>query len=58
MSKKMYEICGEKPATVPDRERMGRPIKRVCLSCHSRRLIDDMKYIVELHEKRKAGKNE
>jgi len=54
MAKKMCEICGDMPATVPDRERMGRLINRVCSSCHALRLVGDMKRILELHEKRKA----
>lgn len=54
MGKKMCEICGEKPATVPDRERMGRLINRVCTSCHALRLAGDMKRILELREKRMA----
>lgn len=53
MAKKMCEICGEKPATVPDRERMGRLINRVCSSCHALRLAGDLKRILELHEKEK-----
>ena len=57
MAKKMCEICGEKPATVPDRERMGRLINRVCSSCHSLRLAGDMKRILELREKRRAQNN-
>ena len=55
MAKKMCEICGEKPATVPDRERMGRLINRVCSSCHALRLAGDMKRILELHEKRRQA---
>ena len=55
MAKKMCEICGEKPATVPDRERIGRLINRVCSSCHSLRLAGDMKRILELHEKRRQA---
>jgi hypothetical protein len=51
---KMCEICGEQPATVPDRERVGRLINRVCSSCHALRLSGDMKRIVELQEKRRA----
>lgn len=31
---RLCEHCGKRPAAVPDRERMGRPIKRVCLECH------------------------
>ena len=57
MARKMCEICGEKPASVPDRERMGRLINRVCLSCHALRLAGDMKQIMELREKRRAQNN-
>ncbi len=57
MAKKMCEICGEKPATVPDRERMGRLINRVCSSCHALRLSGDIKRILELHEQRRARNN-
>ena len=52
MSKKKCEICGVKPATVPDRERIGRLINRVCSSCHALRLAGDIKRIIELREKR------
>jgi hypothetical protein len=55
MAKKKCEICGERPATVPDRERMGRPINRVCSSCHALRLAGDMKRILELREKKRAA---
>jgi len=55
MAKKMCEICGEKRATVPDRERMGRLINRVCGSCHKLRLAGDIKRILELHEKRRQS---
>ena len=57
MAKKMCEICGERPASIPDRERMGRLIHRVCSSCHALRLAGDMKRILELHEKRRAQNN-
>ena len=53
--KKLCEICGENPATVPDRERMGRLINRVCSSCHALRLAGDMKLIFELHERRRQA---
>lgn len=43
MSKKMCEICGKKPATVPDRERGGKPINRICSECHAERLRADIK---------------
>ncbi len=47
MSKKLCEVCHVKPATVPDRERMGRPINRVCSGCHSDRLRGDWKVIAQ-----------
>ena len=53
MTKKMCEICGEKPAAVPDRERIGRLINGVCSSCHALRLAGDVKRILELHEDRR-----
>lgn len=56
--KKMCEICGEKPATVPDRERMGRPINRICSSCHSLRLVGDIKSILALRQKRRVENND
>jgi len=55
MAKKMCEVCGVNPATVPDRERMGRPIKRVCKSCHALRLAGDIKHILEIQRKRLGG---
>lgn len=58
MAKKMCEVCGKKPATVPDRERAGRPINKVCSSCHALRLAGDMNRILELRKKRmeRAGR--
>jgi hypothetical protein len=29
------ERCGKRPAAVPDPERMGRPIRRICSECHA-----------------------
>ncbi len=52
MAKKMCEICGDNPATIPDRERMGRPINRICRSCHALRLSGDIERIMELHKRR------
>ena len=54
MSKKLCEVCGELPATVPDRERAGRLINRVCSRCHGLRLAGDIRRIVELREARLA----
>ena len=39
-------LCHTKEAEVPDRERVGRPIKRVCRECHSDRLRGDMASIL------------
>lgn len=57
MARKMCELCGDRPATVPDRGRMGRLINRVCSPCHALRLAGDMKRIMELREKRRAQNN-
>lgn len=35
-------LCHVNEAQVPDRERMGRPIKRVCRACHVDRLKGDL----------------
>ena len=43
-------ICRKNPAEVPDREQMGRPIKRVCKKCHAARLTGDLKYIMRVRE--------
>ncbi len=39
-------ICHTRKAEVPDRERMGRPIKRLCIKCHADRLRGDIKNIL------------
>jgi hypothetical protein len=49
---RLCTICHERPAEVPDRERMGRPIKRVCRVCHGERLKSDLEKILEDHLKR------
>lgn len=38
---KKCEICGINKAEVPDRDRPGRPIKRICRTCHAERLRKD-----------------
>lgn len=45
---RMCVLCGERPAEVPDRNRMGRPIKRVCKACHAGRLRRDLRHISEM----------
>ncbi len=51
-------ICHEKEATVPDRNRPGRPIKRVCSDCHSDRLRGDLKVILEYERVKKEWNHE
>ena len=51
--KKMCEVCGVDPATVPDRDRPGRLINRVCSKCHGARLSGDMKYILQKRKERR-----
>lgn len=48
--KKQCEICGKNPATVPDRERMGRLVDRICERCHGLRLKGDLRKIMELRK--------
>ena len=52
---KICEACGVNPATVPDRNRMGRPIKRICRECHSKRLAGDVVAVFESFLGRKLG---
>ena len=52
MAKKMCKLCGKSPATVPDRQRMGRMLNSVCAQCHSQRLVGDLRAILESAEKR------
>lgn len=44
-NKRKCIVCDERAPEVPDRERMGRPIKRVCRSCHRDRLLSDLRRI-------------
>jgi hypothetical protein len=39
-------LCRSRPAAVPDRNIMGRPIKRICFVCHQQRLLDDLEDIM------------
>lgn len=47
MTKKLCVVCHKNPREVPDRERMGRPIKRVCRKCHALRLAGDLQRILD-----------
>lgn len=46
-------VCNVNEAEVPDRERMGRPIKRVCKQCHSDRLKGDLLHILKVEAEKK-----
>ncbi len=48
---KICILCNKNPAVVPDRERMGSPIKRVCRECHSDRLRGDLIKIMKRRKK-------
>jgi hypothetical protein len=61
---KLCELCRIHPAEIPDRNRMGRPVKRICTACHFERLREDLAYILcannrkvnnECHEIEKKG---
>lgn len=56
--KRLCIVCHKNPAEVPDREAMGKPIKRVCMACHERRLADDLSRISDMLSVRccKCGK--
>lgn len=49
---KLCESCGKNPATVPDRNKPGRPIKRICTECHRGRLAGDIIAIATEHERK------
>ncbi len=44
-------LCRVRPAAVPDRERIGRPVKRVCRECHAERLRGDIEKIMKAHNR-------
>ncbi len=49
--------CYENPAEVPDRNGMGRPIKKVCRPCHKSILLGDLKQILEHRKKRREARD-
>lgn len=46
-------LCKIRWAEVPDRDRPGRPVKRVCRICHAERLRGDLQRILDDHDKKK-----
>jgi hypothetical protein len=43
--------CRTNKAELPDREVMGRPIKKICRECHRKRLEEDLKRVLTLSKK-------
>jgi hypothetical protein len=50
--KKLCILCRQRPAEVPDRQGVGRPIKTVCRQCHAERLGEDLRRIAELSKRK------
>ena len=46
-------ICGEKEATVPDRNEYPSKRKKLCIDCHSNRLKNDFVDILLIERKRR-----
>lgn len=54
---KVCKICRRRKPEIPDRNRPGRPIKRLCRPCHVLRLIADLDYCYELElDRRESAK--
>lgn len=51
MSKRLCIVCGKNQAVLPDRERMGRRVARVCRECHGERLRGDLRQVMVAHQK-------
>lgn len=43
---KLCILCKKNKAEIPDREQMGRPIKRICEKCHAVRIMTDFIKII------------
>ena len=54
---RLCNICHTRKAELPDRQVTGRMVKRVCRECHSDRLRDDLRHIMEI-ERRKRMERE
>lgn len=44
---KLCKLCHKYEATVPDRDKPGRPVKAICSRCHADRLLGDLKRIMD-----------
>ena len=57
--KRMCIVCHKRPPAVPDRNVMGRPIKRVCLECHGEHLrMDLMRGLAQIQQYKKGRASE
>lgn len=52
-AKRLCSVCRQRPAEIPDRERMGRLIARVCRECHGNRLAGDLLRVLKPAEREK-----
>ncbi len=43
---KLCERCHKNKATIPDRNKVGRPINRICKDCHIKELQGDLTLIL------------
>jgi hypothetical protein len=50
---KLCELCQERPASIPDRNREGRPINRICSQCHRIRLAGDLRNVLVVEYKKR-----
>lgn len=50
--KRLCTKCHLRPATVPDRNAMGRPVLKFCSVCHSSLLRSDLSNILDDHFKK------
>lgn len=53
----LCRLCKVRKAEIPDRNIMGRPIKRLCRDCHQQRLLDDLENIRLQEQERRMRKD-
>lgn len=58
MTKKLCKLCRLRPAAVPDRNIMGRPIKKICRECHAARICGDLARVLEFERMRRQEQRE
>lgn len=47
-------MCRCRPAELPDRNKPGRPIKRICKECHTQRLRNDLIEVIDVDKQKQA----